>query len=272
MKKGFSTPKKSSSSPKHHEKQPEPEPVQIIENEADIHPEEEEKEKPKPKVIFNDFLFLEVDDDKEEEEIKKELRLEISVDRDQNKLVQKIYMSLYDNEDIFFCMRSHYEPEDFSKLKEKRYIIPFEGVAKEVIFMLKSIKRMEQDYSVRFEIKGDHGFLRFYQNTPLFTKELISFDFESISEEEADEQAQTSYLKISARLELAKNKLKVYNETLKKKNPDIYNDILVNGQDLVHKHEDKKRSLEQFLESNQKVSAGIAQMQQLNQIMHTPNK
>ena len=267
MKKGnFSTPKKQERSPKNKKEEQKQEEQKRKEKERRRHQEEEEREeRPPPTVIFNDFVFVTIDSDKEEEEIRKELRFEIAVDRDDNKLVQRIYITLYDNDDIFFCMKCQYEPEDFFQLKENRYIIPFEGVAKEVIYMLRSIKNHETDYNVSLTIRGTHGIVTFEQNTPLFTKEMISFEFESIPEEEADEQAQFAYMRLSTRLDIAKSKLTLYNASLKKKNPDIYNDIMISGQDYAHTHEEKKRNLEQFLESNQKVSAGIAQMEQMKQ-------
>ena len=267
MKKGnFSTPKKQERSPKNKKEEQKLEEQKRKEKERRRHQEEEEeKERPPPTIIFNDFVLAKIDSDKEQEEIRKELRFEIGVDRDDNKMVQKIYITLYDNDDIFFCMKCHYEPEDFLQLKENRYIIPFEGVAKEVIYMLRSIKNHETDYNVNVTIRGTQALVSFEQNTPLFTKEMISFNFESIPEEEADEQAQLAYLRISARLALAKSQLDTYNTYLKRKNPDVYQDIILNGIDYAHTHEEKKRNLEQFLESNQKVTAGIAQMEQLKQ-------
>ena len=264
----FATPKKNENQAK--DAQPSPEEPKVGIEIPENHREEEDKEEMKPKVILNDFITVPVDDDKESEEIKKELRFEISTQRDSNKLVQKIFISIYDNEDIFFCMKTEYDPEDFNELKEYRYYIPFEGIAREVIDILRAIKAQDPQYSIKLTIRGTQGLLTISQTTKLITKELISFNFESISEEEADELAQSAYLRISARLELAQKKLAVYNRKLRKMNPDIYDDILVNGQDYAHSHEEKKRSLEQFLETNQKVSAGIAQMQQMNQMMPSP--
>lgn len=225
---------------------------------------EKPKEKKKSKKNFSEYIIIQLNNGEDEEPENHQYRFDVKAEKDENKKIQKIIISLYDNDNIFFCMKSVFTRRDFVGNKSKRYIIPFDQLYDEITSIFRSYQKGNKEFEIWYTITGTSGVMKIYQTTPIIRKELISFNFESISEEDSDKLAQEEYLRIEARLQRISRKLNTYNEGLKQKNPKIYDDILINGQDYAHTHAEKKKALEHFLESNQKVSAGIAHIQQKN--------
>lgn len=228
---------------------------------------EEPQEDPikKTENIYSEYIIIPTYYDPTEPPQNKELKVDISVDITEKDEVAAIHFVLCDNEDIFFCMKSDYRKREYEKVKSKeRYHSKFEELPGILIQMLNSFKNVEPDFNIFIEMQTDTCELMIQQQTNLFVKDLISFKFYSVSEEESDKLAQEAYYIVRTKLINKKNQYEIYMSALMKKNPDIYNDIQINGMDYIHTPEEKIRALEHFLEKDEKVAAGIAELERKN--------
>lgn len=245
---------------KEQQKQSEPE---IVEQK----PVEEVKEDPvvKPENIFSKYIIIPCYYEENPEPKNVELKFDINVDITESNELDALRIVLCDNEDIFFCMKSAFKKRDFEKIKNKeRYNCKYEEIPGLLIQMLESFMKQEPDFLIYIEMHPQTCTMYIQQRTNLFIKELIHFQFEHVSEEESDLLAQQAYLLVRTRLLQKKEQLDIYMTALMKKNPDIYNDIQINGMDYIHTPEEKKRALEHFLEKDEKVAARIAELERKN--------
>lgn len=192
-----------------------------------------------------------------------------------NELVGKditnINIRLTQYEDIFFLITSNYDQSIYlDEMPKMKYVIDYDQMSEELVSMFESFIKDENEFYITLDLGEGEHYMHFVQNIQVTNIKLMDIKFISASTEESDKLGQDTYAALKKQLDLTKKRFDAYNAALLKKNPVIYDDIQINGEDFIRTPEEKKKEIEMKMEANEKIAKGLSKMQHKTLVLPKP--